>query len=165
MMVQGMVSSCRHSCWSWWDWDWISLSQLLLPGLDLINQLLQVLVNEPPEVVQINHGQSLQRLTSQALKHDPRHLLLPILLPQLLQLLVGFHNPLPQKGLLVDHLFALRRASMFGVHQACNHAFHRHCIIKCVNSETSQSHCPIAGSRNSKDERKTRITFRKLGSQ
>ncbi|ONH91522.1 hypothetical protein PRUPE_3G027300 [Prunus persica] len=29
VQVQGMVSSCRHSCWSWWDWDWISLSQLL----------------------------------------------------------------------------------------------------------------------------------------
>ncbi|OAY42461.1 hypothetical protein MANES_09G181600v8 [Manihot esculenta] len=25
----------------------------------------------------------------------------------------------------------------------CNHAFHLHCILKWVNSQTSQAHCPI----------------------
>ncbi|TQD76995.1 hypothetical protein C1H46_037441 [Malus baccata] len=26
---------------------------------------------------------------------------------------------------------------------ACNHAFHLHCILKWVNSQTSQAHCPM----------------------
>ncbi|KAH1229492.1 Anaphase-promoting complex subunit 11 [Glycine max] len=25
----------------------------------------------------------------------------------------------------------------------CNHAFHLHCILKWVNSQTSQAHCPM----------------------
>ncbi|PKI66106.1 hypothetical protein CRG98_013514 [Punica granatum] len=26
---------------------------------------------------------------------------------------------------------------------SCNHAFHLHCILKWVNSQTSQAHCPM----------------------
>ncbi|KAH0940059.1 hypothetical protein HID58_007520, partial [Brassica napus] len=26
---------------------------------------------------------------------------------------------------------------------ACNHSFHLHCILKWVNSQTSQAHCPM----------------------
>ncbi|OMP10974.1 Zinc finger, RING/FYVE/PHD-type [Corchorus olitorius] len=26
---------------------------------------------------------------------------------------------------------------------ACNHAFHLHCILKWVNTQTSQAHCPM----------------------
>ncbi len=26
---------------------------------------------------------------------------------------------------------------------ACNHAFHLHCVLKWVNSQTSQAHCPM----------------------
>ncbi|XP_058107039.1 anaphase-promoting complex subunit 11-like, partial [Magnolia sinica] len=26
---------------------------------------------------------------------------------------------------------------------ACNHAFHLHCILKWVNSQTPQAHCPM----------------------
>ncbi|XP_019059059.1 PREDICTED: anaphase-promoting complex subunit 11-like [Tarenaya hassleriana] len=26
---------------------------------------------------------------------------------------------------------------------ACNHAFHLHCILKWVNSQTGQAHCPM----------------------
>ncbi|XP_022981687.1 anaphase-promoting complex subunit 11 [Cucurbita maxima] len=26
---------------------------------------------------------------------------------------------------------------------ACNHAFHLHCILKWVNAQTSQAHCPM----------------------
>ncbi|ONI04121.1 hypothetical protein PRUPE_6G304000 [Prunus persica] len=29
---------------------------------------------------------------------------------------------------------------LFGVHQACNHAFHRHCIIKCVDFSVTLPH-------------------------
>ncbi|KAF9618702.1 hypothetical protein IFM89_002397, partial [Coptis chinensis] len=31
----------------------------------------------------------------------------------------------------------------FDVWGACNHAFHLHCILKWVNSQTSQAHCPM----------------------
>ena len=31
----------------------------------------------------------------------------------------------------------------FAVWGQCNHAFHLHCILKWVNSQTSQAHCPM----------------------
>lgn len=33
--------------------------------------------------------------------------------------------------------------SLFAVWGACNHAFHLHCILKWVNSQTPQAHCPM----------------------
>jgi len=32
---------------------------------------------------------------------------------------------------------------VWAVWGACNHAFHLHCILKWVNSQTSQAHCPM----------------------
>ncbi|KAE8711324.1 Anaphase-promoting complex subunit 11 [Hibiscus syriacus] len=37
----------------------------------------------------------------------------------------------------------IHECSLFMVWGACNHAFHLHCILKWVNSQTSQAHCPM----------------------
>lgn len=65
-------------------------------------------------------------------------------------ILVLFHGAPEQKkkktGRIIDSLITndLNVSSCcFAVWGACNHAFHLHCILKWVNSQTPQPHCPM----------------------
>ncbi|KAH0666736.1 hypothetical protein KY285_027942 [Solanum tuberosum] len=40
----------------------------------------------------------------------------------------------------LSKMIAKRMSTVWG---ACNHAFHLHCILKWVNSQSAQAHCPM----------------------
>lgn len=80
---------------------------LFVERLNPLVNILQVLVNHPPKIIQINYIEILQALTSQALVHDLSNLLFAVVLALFLELLIAFCYPLPEEALLVDHLLAL----------------------------------------------------------
>ena len=54
------------------------------------------------------------------------------------------------KSLFIDTYFnflfyvmMISNLMAYAVWGACNHAFHLHCILKWVNSQTPQAHCPM----------------------
>lgn len=85
----------------------LALHSLLLDILHPEMDLLQVLVNDPAEIIQVRQCQSLEGLPSQALEHDASHLLLAVVFLLLLELFLSLGDPLPQETLLIHHLLAL----------------------------------------------------------